>query len=329
MAVQFILSGGIKCPSNKEICLKDREKKIQLSDYTDATSIDIFDTETKKGTRNPSYCDRILYRFKQTEQELSVEQTSYKSFTNETISKSDHDMVYATYQIKDKDNNKFLDILSITWNQANLNLTYDNVFKGFEDFNNYDVIILSQQETESDDTLQSSLKKKFNNTYKIYDSSVGAGMMEYFVGAFNVRITVMVKKSINSSLHTKEYECFSFVCTKSIIGIGVAIKIDDTKELSLNAFGCHMPINTSKVDLGYEERIKTSKIMETYMQSFSKLGIGKFVSELDIIGGDMNFRYNSGIKGDQLTEGMKSGKLFNQFKEMDITFGPTCKMCVC
>jgi len=330
MAVQFILSGGKKCPTDISKCISDRESKTQLSDYTEATNFDIFETETKKGIRNPSYCDRILYRFKQMNPEFTIEQTSYKSFTNETISKSDHDMVYATYQVKNKDDNKFLDILFITWNQANLDIKEDIVFKGFDDFNNYDVVIFSQQETQSTDILQLSLKNKYATTHTIFDSSVGAGMLEYVVGAFNVRITVMIKKLFEALLHTKEYLCFGYVCTKSIVGVGVAIKIDDNKEFSLNVFGCHMPINTSKDDLGYEERVTSYQNMETHMQTFSKLGIGKFIAELDIIGGDMNFRYNSGsMKGDQLIEGMKKGEIFSLFKEGEITFGPTCKMCVC
>lgn len=338
MAVQFILLGGNKCPTEITKCLSDRQTKTQLSDYTESTELNIFDTETTKGKRNPSYCDRILYRFKQSTNDFSIEQTSYKSFTNETISKSDHDIVYATYQVNKDEKNSF-DILFITWNQENLEVNCDDVFKGFDDFNKYDIVVLSQQESIKNDTLQTSLVEKYSNTYNIFKDSIGGGVLvDPITGHFYVRIAVMVKKDkVNASLYKYEkaysYQClgssyYPFSCTKTIIGVGVAIKLDD-KEFSLNVFGCHMPINTKLDDLGYNERVTAYKTMESHMQTFSKLGVGKFVAELDIIGGDMNFRYNSGIEGDQLIEGMKKGEVFGSFKEGEITFGPTCKMCIC
>lgn len=338
-AIQFILSGGNKCPTDIKKCLSDRHSKTQLSDYTEATKIDIFDTETKKGKRTPSYCDRILYRFKQRNGDFTIEQTSYKSFSNETISKSDHDMVYATYQINNKDGNKLFDILFITWNQENLDVKCDDVFKGLADFDKYDIVVLSQQESNSNDSLQASLVEKYSNTYHIFKDSIGGGaFVDPITGHFYVRITAMLKKeTMNASLYKYEkaysYQClgntyYPFSCTKSIIGLGIAIKLDQ-KEFSLNVFGCHMPINTKLDDLGYNERVTAYKTMEDHMRTFNKIDVGKFVVELDIIGGDMNFRYDSDKKEDQLIEGMKKGEIFGSFKEGEITFGPTCKMCIC
>lgn len=335
-AIKFILSGGDKCPSDVGKCREDRLSKTQLSDYTEATNLNIFDTQTTKGKRNPSYCDRILYRFKQMNNDIEVEQTAYKSFTNDIIAESDHDMVYATYQVKNKEGNKLLDILFITWNQENMDVKVDDVFKGFEDFNNYDIVILSQQESNRNDSLQSSLIDKYINTHRIFKDSVGGGILvDPITGHFYVRVTVLLKKeTVNVSIYNKSsYAClgsatYPFSCTKSIVGVGVSIKLD-SKEFLLNVFGCHMPIDTSKENLGYEERVTAYKAMETQMQTFSQIGVGKFVAELDIIGGDMNFRYNSGIDGDQLIEGMKKGEIFSAFKEGEITFGPTCKMCIC
>lgn len=337
-AIQFILSGGNNCPTDVTKCREDRLSKTQLSDYTEATKLDIFDTQTNKGVRNPSYCDRILYRFKQLNGDFTIEPTSYKSFTNETISKSDHDMVYATYQVN-KESNKLFDILFITWNQENLDVKADEAFKGLDEFDKYDIVVISQQESNSNDTLQTSLIEKYSNTYQIFKDSIGGGMLvDPITGHFYVRVTIMIKKdTINATLYKYEklssYQClgnayYPFSCTKSIIGIGIAIKLEQ-KEFSLNVFGCHMPINTSIDDLGYKERVTAYKTMESHMQTFSKLGIGSFIAELDIIGGDMNFRYNSGMEGDQLIEGMKKGEIFGSFKEGEITFGPTCKMCIC
>jgi hypothetical protein len=301
-----------RCPSDEKICRTQRKKNYEKP-YDKEDKFLINDIQSKKGNRTPSYCDR----------NIKLEQLEYKSFNNDIISRSDHDLVYSKYEIRR--GSKTLRLLFLTWNQGNQNVRFSELMKGMDSiFHDQNIIVFSQQESDSKDELQKTLIEHFKGTYKSFDVSGG-------LGSFYVRLTVLVKEGIKPQLIIKNKSCLNkklkkIICSKSVVGI--SLKIGEKDPIILNLFATHFPVKVDAPDLGYEERIEAYEEVEKFMNQFhTQLSE---IAAIDIIGGDLNFRYDTGIKGDQLQKAINDKKAFQGFKEGKFeAFAPTCKMCEC
>lgn len=297
-------------------------------------------------SRFPSYCDRILARTVQIKSasDIVVDKIAYNSYTNTTIAKSDHDLVYAVYNINYEDID--VSVLALTWNQNGKSPKYQNVLdpdfyrkmniEGVTDHKSFDIIVLSQQETpnsdsffglfEGDDTLQKSLVA-FGKREKMVARTARSGM-----GNFYVRLTVLLTEELNKKVIAvkKASECLNGeLCTKSISGIGLTFKTSQPY-LSVNFFSAHMPINVKKEDLGVDARVKAYQKIDKFMEKKFTAQTSSNLNQVDFILGDLNFRYNTGSAGDQLTQLMDEKKVFRDFDEgIEINFPPTCKRSVC
>jgi len=307
-------------------------------------------------SRYPSYCDRILSRTVQikTAEDVSVEKTEYNSYVNHAIAKSDHDLVYAVYNVKNGDID--INILIVTWNQNGLSPRIANVLdpdfykrigiEGVKDHTFFDIIAFAQQESShsdslfgllpGDDSLQNSLIS-FGKKEKMIVRAERTGF-----GNFHVRLTVMLTAEFNKRVVSvrKAAQCLNGeLCTKSVCGIGLTLDTS-SPNLSLNFFSAHMPVDIKKEDLGLDSRVKAYQKIDKFIEKKFTSQKSRDLNQIDFIAGDLNFRYNTGrIAGDQLTSVMADGKAFADFGEGESNFPPfeegergfppTCKRQAC
>ena len=332
---------------SKEACIKNKKEEID----TRIKKIINYVTKTKKGARNPSYCDRILYISKKVPTKnkcitianlpgsnsdskdefnnnvINFTQTDYNSFADEIVAQSDHDMVYSKYKLQI--NNDTYNILFITWNQANRIINFNELeytkWDRDMDLKSQHVIILSQQESDSKDVMQETfiqlMEKKGFSAH-----ATSAGVMK-----FHIRLTVLIKPETGLTFLDKRSECTSkLLCTKAISGISFIKKINNDKcKLMINFYGAHFPINTKKTDLGLSERNKALTQYASMITKFhkNKKEVANIIHTIDIIGGDLNFRVIN--NKDQLTTIIKDNKILPGLTEEIPTFTPTCKKVEC
>ena len=339
--------GGTECESKKD---RFNQTILSVDELKELKKFSAYDLR-----RLPSWCDRILYRTIITDPKLKdifkIEPEQYNSYVNNTIIKSDHDLVYGVFNITIPGLTPQIKVLIVTWNQANQNPIIDDVLDenffsqmspSYVNFESFDIICIAQQESsmydsfinifDTTDSLQRSIINKYDNdanltkNYIIQHAKTGSPK-------FYVRETVLIKKSIFKSTYEirTHSQCLKLpVCSKSICGIGFTFKIDNKSPFTLNFFATHMPINTSDPDLGLELRINTSKEIIDFIKIHFTTGNINTINQIDFISGDLNFRYNIGsIEGDQLKSIMKEKKAFIDFNEAEIIFNPTCKKNPC
>lgn len=339
--------GGVDCEIRTIQSASDQLKSMEVLKKLRTIELkELKNFSANDKSRIPSYCDRILYRntfSPDGEYLFKIENEQYGSYANNKIAESDHNLVYAIYNI-----NESIKILIITWNQANLNLPIDNIIDSnffaqldppYANFKSFDIICIGQQESSmydsiynifnTTDSLQQSVIDKYNSSmsedYVLQYTKIG-------VPKFYVRQSVLIRKNI---LQSDQFRIFSHclkipMCSKSICGIGFTILINDDP-ITLNFFNTHMPIDTSDIDMGLKLRISAYKEIDTFIREKFTIGtIGK-INQIDFIAGDLNFRYNTGsIAGDQLDYiRLEDKSAFDNFIEPKIKFGPTCKMITC
>ena len=345
--IELKYGGGDKCNKSSSSRINP-DKHSQLESMRIKTDLKRKNLEESKKMseydplREPSWCDRILYRI--SDPDIKINPIQYNSYANDIIITSDHDLVWGIFTIDILLTT--IHILVITWNQANQNSKIDDILNSkffsqmnsrYHNLKSFDIICIAQQESNMYDTflnifdtvdsLQRSIINKYRremtDTYIIQHTKEG-------VPKFYVRQTILIKKSIldpNSKvrIHT---QCLKSLCSKSICGIGNTFKIND-KVFDLNFFAVHMPVAPADYDLGLQLRIDAYTSIDNFIEKYFRLEDRP--SQIDFIAGDLNFRSNVGsIAGDQLDiirskNGWKGQTAFEEFNEGDRLFGPTCK----
>lgn len=268
--------------------------------------------------RNPSNCDRILYKG-------DIQILKYDVYESDFIKLSDHLMVFGIFSHKNENG------IIFTWNIAKL---HDNIDIGcgidkliryfglFE--NNYAYIVFCLQESPNDDKFIKILIEYFLKTqYKVSINSSNSLTQQ------NVRLVVFHK---NKGTPLKDVSNYKIQLIEGIdnavenLGEGlkkikgtksyVMIKINDITFIS-----CHLPINVDINDpdnyLGNNLRIDALKKIITDFSNDKNV----------IIAGDLNFRIKpKPDNNDQLDELLPSIKDYNEFGKLS---KHTCKVIPC
>jgi hypothetical protein len=296
--------------------------------------------------RNPSNCDRILYKG-------NIKPEIYNVYNDAGLVRlSDHLMVYGTFISNNKTG------IIFTWNMAHLHNEYDincGINKLFNSFTleMYDYIVFCLQESYPKDTftkniinkVHNDLNKRKKDKFKVCVKSANS-----LIKGFNVRLIVFSKTTGENiekiiilesgtklSLTDKTYDY------NNIIPIGVDShvlnieprliqSVGNTKSLvsididGITFISCHFPLDTHDKTqdnyLGLELRIKAlNKIKETFN---SKPNI--------ILAGDLNFRKILDSQTNTIQDQLSLTLLkedFNKFKEFGTLTEPTCKLKEC
>lgn len=191
-----------------------------------------------------------------------------------------------------------------------------------------DIIVFCTQE----DTKKCMLDELFTNITNCKDLSKYTGIeyqyfSEYnndvtdvFVNNFKIKIHMLLNNKLSDDISVKFVKnCIrkGMLCTKG--GIAVNIKWGDKQ---IKVYNNHLPVDSKKDDMGYDKRLSGFKNnIKKFDDKFKNIKDGKSVT---FIAGDLNFRmYKKDSKyQDQLINNVD---LYNNFKEADIKFPPTCK----
>lgn len=274
--------------------------------------------------RIPSNCDRILYRG-------SISPIKYDIYNDdELIRKSDHLMVYGTFNFKEEKGIIFTWNIAKSHNSTTILEGIKLLIKKLITFNE-DYIVFCLQESPQHDKFQSILIDQINlnnSNYKIICNSSNS------LSGQNVRLIIFNKKigvslsdykncsntidNISSQVNYLDtfYKPNIFDIKKNILGTKawVAITIDD-----LTFISCHLPIDTSIKDcnnyLGNNLRINALKKINTKLNNKNNI----------ILAGDLNFRFIDD-NTDQLNEVVKQDTNFKEFGKLQIK---TCKLKSC
>jgi exonuclease III len=268
--------------------------------------------------RNPSYCDRILYKG-------DIKISNYDVYESDFIKYSDHLMVYGIFSHNNEKG------IILTWNIGKLHEDKDitcGINKLLTEFDllkteiDYDYIVFCLQESPDNDNFIKILVKLFNKQYKVSINSSNS------LTGQNVRLVVFhkvigisldkvsnYKIQLNKDIESRVKYLGSGI--KKILGTKayVMIKINDITFIS-----CHLPINV-KIDdpnnyLGNNLRIDAlNEIIKDLIDHKNVIIIG-----------DLNFRNTPKDQKDQLKELLPN---INEYKEFGTLLKHTCKVISC
>jgi exonuclease III len=276
--------------------------------------------------RNPSYCDRILYKGS------SITPIKYDVYDDEGfIRLSDHLMVYSIFNYNNRES------IIFTWNIGKLHSDKDikcgiqkllDFFSLLNPNTEYEYIVFCLQESPDDDNFIKILIELFNKKYKVSINSSKSHTQQ------NVRLVVFNKMigTLLENVSNYKVQLNSDILSSSVAYLGtLAKKFLGTKAAVLIKFkdiafiSCHLPIDVDieKPDnyLGNNLRIDAlNEIIEANNNSNNV-----------IIAGDLNFRIKPTDGIDQLNELFKGLEEYKEYKEFGILpeGKQTCKIVSC
>ncbi len=241
-----------------------------------------------------------------------------------------------------------LKVKIITWNMGDAKLTRDEwqkeLIRSWEIISKRDFdilgICLQEDSTGSYGKFGETVADALADEYTWASNSAMGPPTVGKTGSFAVKAHLFIKKSKNIQYKvTKADTCLSrtVFCTKITVGISL-----QTPGFQFILMSAHLPVDSSRDDLGYAERVKA--VNQSFSKVYDKL-VGKMVDSgatqrISIFAGDFNFRDNTPItqRGtpvkDQLAYAMSDNSgdksVFRGFTESDVTkFPPTYKLRTC
>jgi len=236
-----------------------------------------------------------------------------------------------------------LKIKVVTWNLGDSKLTQtewtDEVAKSWSivTAQDYDILCLALQEDSSGKygKLGDSIAAYLDGDF-VVNSNIVNGPPELSGRSYTVKAYIFTRRNKLFSRAVKKNDtCLmrKIFCTKSSAGIALTF-LHNRSTYQLIFIASHLPINTSKEDLGYEERIKA--VQKTFNEVYDKLVDLNVAKRVSFWAGDLNFRDNTPIhKGgnpfNQLEYAFSTRKagFWRDFQEPEVEFPPTCKMKSC
>lgn len=221
--------------------------------------------------------------------------------------------------------NSNLRVRVITWNMGDNQNTLSDWEKELKEnwniiinHNKYDILLVTLQEDWNGryGKFGEAISNVLPNNFFFYQEKT-TGPPDLTGKPFAVKVYAYVRERVKTkSLKVCLKPVLKVFCAKATVGI--SLQISDEQQLIF--MGSHLPIDTSKEDLGYQKRLKAVK--KSLDLVFNKLKTS--TTWAAFWAGDMNFRINE-KREDQLKLAMQTG-FFQEFKEQEITFPPTCKM---
>lgn len=156
--------------------------------------------------------------------------------------------------------------------------------------------------------------------------------------SFSVRAFLYFRKSIFPTHQVRKNDvCLkrTVFCSKGTAGLSIIAPAPNNQILQIILMSSHLPIDTKKVDLGYEERIKA--VAQTFQEVYDNIVDETVQQRVAFWAGDLNFRADTPTRPggnptpDQLdyAVSVRPASFFREFIEPAVEFPPTCKMKSC
>lgn len=155
--------------------------------------------------------------------------------------------------------------------------------------------------------------------------------------SFSVRAYLFFRKSVFPTYDVRKNDiCLkrTVFCSKGTAGLSIIAPIDG-RIVQLILMSSHLPIDTKKEDLGYEERVKA--VSRSFQEVYDNIVDETIQQRVAFWAGDLNFRADTPTRPggnptpDQLdyTVSVRPTSFFREFIEPAVEFPPTCKMKSC
>ncbi len=156
--------------------------------------------------------------------------------------------------------------------------------------------------------------------------------------SFSVRAFLYFRKSIFPTYQVRRNDvCLkrTVYCSKGTAGLSIIAQAPNNKIMQIILMSSHLPIDTKKEDLGYEERVKA--VAKTFQEVYDNIVDETVMQRVAFWAGDINFRAGTPTRPggnptpDQLdyTVSVRPASFFRDFIEPAVEFPPTCKMKSC
>jgi hypothetical protein len=278
-------------------------------------------------SRNPSYCDRILYKGS------SITPIKYDVYDDEGfIRLSDHLMVYSIFNYNNRKSIIFTWNIGTSHNEKDIQCGIQKLLDKFSLLNpntEYEYIVFCLQESPDDDNFIKILIQLFNKEYKVsINSSESYTQQNVRLVVFNKMIGTPLKDVSNYKVQLKgdiKWAVTYFGTPEKKAKRTKAAVLINFRFNDITFISCHLPIdvNIYTPDNYYGNNLRIDALNEIIQNNNNSNNV--------IIAGDLNFRIKPEDGKDQLNELFKGLEEYKEYKEFGILpeGKQTCKIVSC